>query len=130
MSETKFTPGPWCAVGPMPNHDLTNPHNYKPIFPDGLWYILPKTAIDECNVERLPIAVVDYADDYDDLTRTETAPAVAALIAAAPDLYAALEGIANADQSGWEPEYRTAAEFRRWAKNVARAALAKAVPHD
>ena len=52
------------------------------------------------------------------------------LISAAPDLYAALESIANADQSDWEPEYRTAAEFRRWAKNVARAALAKAVPHD
>jgi len=52
------------------------------------------------------------------------------LIASAPDLYAALEGIANADQGEWQAEYRTPTEFRRWAKNVARAALAKAVSHD
>lgn len=50
----------------------------------------------------------------------------ARLIAAAPDLFAVLKGIANADQSTWEPEYRTPQEFKAWAQNIARHAIAKA----
>lgn len=49
------------------------------------------------------------------------------LIAAAPDMYAALSSIATADPSKWEADVRD--QFREWAQNVARAALSKA-SHD
>ena len=48
----------------------------------------------------------------------------ARLIAAAPDLLAELQNIANAKPSGWDEEMRD--QFREWAQSRARAAIAKA----
>lgn len=73
--------GPWIAV---PSTERMNSGAYKPIFPDGLWHIIRRN-----NPELLPIATVDRADDHDDPTRADAKP-VAMLIAAAPDLLAAL----------------------------------------
>ena len=50
----------------------------------------------------------------------------AALIAAAPELYAELQNILNADYRHWDDGYNTAEDFVLWAKNRARHALAKA----
>lgn len=50
----------------------------------------------------------------------------AALIASAPELYAELQNILNADYRHWDDGYNTAEEFVRWAKSRARNALAKA----
>lgn len=55
---------------------------------------------------------------------TSQCVAHAALIAAAPELYAELQNIAHADPSTWLPETRD--QFREWAQSRARAALAKA----
>jgi hypothetical protein len=48
----------------------------------------------------------------------------ARLIAAAPDLLAELQNIANANPSSWDEETRD--QFQQWAQNRARAAIAKA----
>lgn len=54
----------------------------------------------------------------------ETALANARLIAAAPRLLAELENIATADPYKWDAEVRD--QFREWAQNRARAAIAAA----
>lgn len=84
MSATtsKLTRGPWVA---FPSNVRLTGDARAPIFNDGRWVILP-----EVNVERLPIAVVDYGDDHDEETR-KSAEGHARLIAAAPDLLAACE---------------------------------------
>jgi hypothetical protein len=56
------------------------------------------------------ISVIKAADAY--------------LIAAAPDLLAELQNIANANPSSWDEETRD--QFQQWAQNRARAAIAKA----
>jgi hypothetical protein len=113
MSEPRFTPGPWSL-----------PHFANPDCKCKCGYVLVDGY---CGA----VAKVYYSQDreleHGDNPPFDEACANANLIAAAPDLYAALEGIANADQGEWQAEYRTPTEFRRWAKNVARAALAKAV---
>lgn len=81
---TKHTPGPWIAI-PMRRRHLIYGERDEPIFPDGLWYILP-----ESNPEQCPIAIIDRANDHDAPTRAD-AETVARLIAAAPDLLAALK---------------------------------------
>jgi hypothetical protein len=48
----------------------------------------------------------------------------ARLIAAAPDLLAELQNIANANPREWDEEVRD--QFQQWAQNRARAAIAKA----
>jgi len=54
---------------------------------------------------------------------TEETRANARLIAAAPDLLAELQNIANADTSKWDDP----SDFKAWAQNRARAAVAKAI---
>ncbi|MFN8994323.1 MAG: hypothetical protein ACK5X3_11770, partial [Pseudomonadota bacterium] len=49
----------------------------------------------------------------------------ARLIAAAPDLLAELQNIANADPRKWDEETRD--QFQQWAQNRARVAIAKAI---
>jgi hypothetical protein len=80
VSEEKHTPGPWVAIP-----SKFRWHGSEPLFEDGLWSILP-----ESNYERLPICTVDHADDHDTATRAG-AKHDALLIAAAPDLLAALK---------------------------------------
>jgi hypothetical protein len=81
---TNFTPGPWVAIkAPF------RWHGDDPIFTDGLWWILP-----EYHTERLPITVVDKADDHDEATRAK-AVFDAQLIAAAPEMYDLLASIEN-----------------------------------
>jgi hypothetical protein len=84
MQETKHTPGPWVAV--QMNHRW---HGSKPLFPDGLWHIVPTD-----DYERVPIATVDRADDHDEQTRAE-AGYDARLIAAAPEMFALLVKFAD-----------------------------------
>jgi hypothetical protein len=107
MTEPRFTPGPWVAMGPMPDRSLIGHYSVKPIFDEGLWYILP-----ENNVERLPIAIVDCADDHYEPLRTITAPSDAHLIAAAPEMYGAIKAMIADDAFaelcagiGEEPEW-------------------------
>jgi hypothetical protein len=68
----------------MHDRDLTG-GKYKPIFEDGLWWILPAR-----QMERLPICTVDHADDHHEGTR-QKAEHDANLIAAAPELLEALK---------------------------------------
>lgn len=109
----QHTPGPWVAI-PCPVR-----HNWKaskPIFPEGLWRILP-----EANVERVPIAEVDRSDDHDLPTRL-SAEADARLIAAAPQLLEALEAsqeILSKLLPNWSHE--TAAQIRANAAAIAAA---------
>lgn len=63
---------------------------YRPIFEDGLWWI-----IREDRPELLPIATVDRADDHDDATRKEAEP-YAKLFAAAPELLSVCKQMAEA----------------------------------
>jgi len=84
--ECRFTPGPWIAI---PSNIRFLPHE-RPIFDDGLWRILP-----EYNLERLPICVVDRANDHNPPSRAK-AEYDAHLIAAAPDLYAVVAAIVSA----------------------------------
>ena len=98
MSE--FTPGPWIITG--------QPRQARIIGPNG-------EAVGACRAK------------YRDAASYATRDANARLIAAAPDIYAALSSIATADPSKWEADVRD--QFREWAQNVARAALSKA-SHD
>jgi hypothetical protein len=60
-----------------------------------------------------------------ELTQPEPEPvANARLIAAAPNLLAELQNIANANPREWDAEVRD--QFQQWAQNRARAAIAKA----
>lgn len=90
MNEIKHTPGPWVAI---PQYVRLASGAHQPIFKDGLWGVLP-----ESDVERLPIATVDYADDLHAPTRAQ-AEFDALLIAAAPDMAMALEMIAAEDDA-------------------------------
>ncbi|MBU9649389.1 hypothetical protein KTF21_11925 [Burkholderia multivorans] len=91
MNEIKHTPGPWVAV---PQFVRLTSGAHQPIFKDGLWGVLP-----EADVERLPIATVDCADDHHAPTRTQ-AEFDALLIAAAPDMADILEIIAADADAG------------------------------
>jgi len=51
----------------------------------------------------------------------------ARLIAAAPDLLAELQNIANANPLNWDAPHNDFATFHAWAQSRARAAIAKAV---
>lgn len=122
----RHTPGPWFTVQKTERDHGAR----KPIFPDGLWAI-------KDHPEHYPFAVVDYADDHDDETRA-TAEATARLIAAAPDMLEALQGLhaiygpAPKDDVLLPPlarlEARRAAVDAAWDKAVA--ALAKALGQD
>lgn len=87
------TPGPWHFLDEEP------------------WFIYQET-----NGEWSHIAIM-----RDGLLEGDM-KANARLIAAAPDLYAELENIANVQPGPWEDP----SEFRAWAQNRARNALAKA----
>lgn len=79
----ELEPGPWVAI--QFNKRLSG---RDPIFPDGLWHILP-----ENNVERLPIAIVDKADDHWEPVRVAAKPLaewIAASRSFAPMVYRAL----------------------------------------
>jgi hypothetical protein len=100
LSESKHTPGPWeLELEPDGGFIITN----GPASKDGTWVL----------AARGPIA-----------HRAAVSHANARLIAAAPDLLAELQNIANADPSKWEPDVRE--QFREWAQNRARAAIRKA----
>jgi hypothetical protein len=86
----KATKGPWGAV-----QVNTRDHGaYDPIFVDGLWHIF-----DVAHPGRVPIAIIDHANDHHPPTR-EKAAYDAALIAAAvnalPALLSELEGLREA----------------------------------
>lgn len=112
MSEAKFTPGPWILatvptsvgschkIGPFPGAGH-RPYTYACVYADGI-----RPGIDDA----LPAAI--------ELT------ANARLMAAAPDLFAELQNIANAKPETWDEEVRD--QFREWAQSRARAAIAKA----
>jgi len=86
MSETRFTPGPWEAVE----------------IEEGLFHIhSPKGE----RHNPVPVAVLDHHRDGHEPTRTVTTPANAALIAAAPALYAALEGLLARHNDGSEEKH-------------------------
>lgn len=109
MRELKATPGPWVAVACNVRH---SGGARRPIFDDGRWMILP-----ESDMERLPLAEVDSGDDHHEPTRKQ-AEHDAHLIAAAPDLYEALEMVLEMlDMDGFGKDA---------AIDVAHAALAKA----
>jgi hypothetical protein len=67
-------------------------------------------------------AGIDNDDDFD--VQLQRNKANARLIAAAPELLAELKNIANANPSTWDADLRD--QFRPWAQNRARAAVAKA----
>ena len=80
----------------IPFHDRSLLSRHEPIFEDGLWFILP-----EDNMQRLPAAVVDHADDHHAPTRAE-AEAYARLFAAAPEMYEALKHlVAEIEEGGF-----------------------------
>lgn len=82
MGELKATPGPWVALAIKTR--LTGMAS-QPLFDDGRWVIFPKD-----DTERLPLAEVDHGDDQYEPARKQ-AEHDAHLIAAAPELYEALE---------------------------------------
>jgi hypothetical protein len=104
-----FTPGPWFAVPIQLRWHGARP----PIFEDGLWHIH-----EEADPEKCEIAVIDRGDDHDPPTR-KRAEANARLIAAAPELYEALEDLAER-MMGAFPSLKDTPEAQR-----ANAALAK-----
>jgi hypothetical protein len=107
---SKHTPGPWIA---FPSNTRWISGAFDPIFKNGLWHVVPAS-----KPERLPICTVDYADDHHEPTR-EKAEADARLIAAAPDLLEALQGLV-----AWADELRRQNPEEDLRK--ARAAIAKA----
>ena len=105
--ETKHTPGPW-ALETVPT-TCGVCHKVGP-FPG-----------------KRPVDKPRYACLYADYPSKGNQPddeleANARLIAAAPDLLQELKNIANADTVEWDDP----TEFEAWAKNRARAAIAKA----
>lgn len=116
MSE--YTKGPWVAV---PMAGLRWHGGSKPIFEDGLWWILPAS-----NTERNPIGEVDHADDYHPPTRSQ-AEFDAKLMAAAPELLEALKAMVADD--AFAELCQSIGEEPAWL-NMARAAISKAeAPH-
>lgn len=116
-SESKHTPGPWFAHP----HIIRDHGARKPLFSDGLWVV-------KFHPEMNALAVVDYADDHDPATR-ESAEANARLIAAAPDLYEALQGAIGALEFSQDYHRDLGNEDQAFAADrldAARAALAKA----
>ena len=103
MSETKFTPGPWAwdetnwrkidAGGTVFSEDGKNAHVEK--FMD--------LQLQAGKIPVIPIRIDHYTVIYDG---NPISPANRALIAAAPDLYAALEAMADkAGNQNWNDNY-------------------------
>ena len=91
---SKATPGPWFAEQ------------------DGLWQVWHNEGI--AHIAEVSVGVMP----------DHSGKANAHLIAAAPDLLAELQNIANADPSKWDADMRD--QFQQWAQSRARAAIAKA----
>ena len=103
---SKHTPGPWQWMADKQPIDIAT---YKsPGFYNNLELYGPK---DEPVIECGKYTVVREL-------------ANAHLIAAAPNLLAELQNIANADPSKWDADMRD--QFQQWAQSRARAAIAKA----
>lgn len=97
---TTHTPGPWRIL----------PDNYSG---ETHWMVVDSNGAPLFDsVNRSPAA--DDATEQSDLI----------LAAAAPDLLAELQNIANANPSTWDAETRD--QFQLWAQNRARSAIAKA----
>lgn len=98
---TKYTPGPWNA--------------------SERGTIISATVTREINgtmrTYQSKIAITPAGDRAERLANAH-------LIAAAPDLLAELQNIANAKPETWDEETRD--QFQQWAQNRARAAIAKA----
>lgn len=80
------TPIPWAAVR---LRERVRPFEDAPLFPDGLWAIVRAG-----NTERVPIAVLDHADDHHAPAR-EQAGLDAELIVLAVNAHAALVAAAK-----------------------------------
>lgn len=95
MSKPKFTLGPWRVIE-------------SGIIAEGK-FVIARIYLDPLKEENAAIEE-SIANDH--------------LIAAAPDLYAELQNIANADPTKWDEDTRD--QFQQWAQSRARAALKKA----
>lgn len=95
MSEsTKFTPGPWKALAPQMTHVYGQDKGWRVIAVEPMRGVINSqiTGMNEAN---------------------------ARLISAAPEMYEALKGIADANQKDWDPTLRSAEDFKRWAQSLA-----------
>lgn len=108
MSE--HTPGPWVTTC----CDVTGE---RPVGDSGIryWYV------DPVGEYRGSVCNVHAAEGIGGITIAER-DANARLIAAAPDLLAELQNIANAHPATWDDP----SDFQGWAQSRARAAIAKA----
>jgi hypothetical protein len=100
MSESKFTPGPWAAIE----------------IEEGLFHVhSPKGE----RHNPVPVAVLDHHRDGHEATRTVTTPANAHLIAAAPEMYEALQRLMPHPLTG-NPSEKTLREFWEYEKSQGR----------
>ena len=92
----------------------------------GPWRVAPASLYvgSDINVDAGANGYIAMCGKLGDLT----AEANARLIAAAPDLLAELQNIANANPLNWDAPHNDFATFHAWAQSRARAAIAKAVP--
>jgi hypothetical protein len=90
-------PAPWIALASRYRYDASDP-----IFDDGIWHVFPEGQTPDVIPGRLPICTIDRGDDHDAPTRAK-AESEARLIAAAPELLAALNAVLASDGTMLRP---------------------------